>query len=844
MSRQQTPIEDILPLSPLQEGLLFHNVFDEDAQDVYVAQMILDLEGRLDGAVLRRAAEGLLRRHAALRAALRYERLSRPAQVIMREVPLPWREIDLTGLPEAEAESAARRAADEDRTRRFDLRRPPLVRFTLLRLGSTRHRLVLTNHHILWDGWSLPLVLRDLLKLYADGGDPRGLPSVRPYRDYLGWLAGQDADAARAAWREALAGLEEPTRIAPGDSSRTPTIPQQVRFGLSAERTAALTEHARSRGLTLNTVVEGAWAVVLSRLTGRDDVVFGITVSGRPPELDGAESMVGLFINTLPLRARLRHAEPLAGMLARIQEEQAALLAHHHLGLPEVQKLVGLGELFDTSMVFENYPVDVAELTRPVAALQVTGAEGRDASHYALGLVAVPGDELRFRLDHRSDLVTEEQAQTVAERFLRVLDALVADPDQPVGRLELLSPTERDRLLGEWNATAREVPGGHIPALFEAQAARTPDAPAIVFGETVLSYAELNARANRLARHLIQRGIGAEDVVATALPRSPELVVALLAVLKAGAAHLPLDLGYPAERIGFMLRDAAPGLLLTTTDQVSSLPDGPPLLAVDDQETLQILAGRSGVDVTDADRVRPLLPAHPAYVVYTSGSTGLPKGVVVSHAGVPSLVAGQVDGFGIDRDSRVLQFASPSFDAAVSELWTALLSGACVVLAPARRLLGPALTEEIRERGVTHVTLPPAVLRVLPQDALPPDVTLIVAGEACAGDLVETWSANRRMINAYGPTESTVCASMSGPLFGGDPPPIGRPIANTRVYILDDALRPTPLGVEGELYVAGSGLARGYLRRPGLSAERFVADPFAGDGSRLYRTGDRARWTS
>ncbi|WP_344929845.1 condensation domain-containing protein, partial [Streptosporangium carneum] len=633
MNQKASTIEDILPLSPLQEGMLFHSAYDDRATDVYVPQLVHDLEGPLDSEVMQLAVQALLRRHAALRAAFRQRRSGEWVQLIVRDVPSPWREVDLSELPEAAIEAEARRVADEERVRRFDLGRPPLVRFTLIRLGAERHRLVMTNHHILWDGWSLPLLLDDLMRLYAAGGDPGGLPAVRPYRDYLDWLAGQDADAARTAWQGALTGVEDPTRIASGDSAGVPAESQEILFGLSAERTAALVECARSRGLTLNTVVQGAWAVVLSRLTGRDDVVFGVTVSGRPPELEGVESMVGLFINTLPLRLRLRYAEPLAGMLARLQEEQAALLAHHHLGLAEIQNLVGLGELFDTTMVFENYPVDETTLTSLVDAtgLRVTNTVATVATHYAINLATVPGKELGFRLLHRPDLVDADEARTVIERFVRVLDALVSDPDQPAGRVEVLDSAERDRLLREWNDTAREIPGEHLPALFEAQVARTPDAPAVASESDALSYAELNARANRLARHLIQRGIGAEDFVVTALPRSPELVVALLAVLKAGAAYLPVDPDYPAERIGFMLGDAAPVLTLTTAEQASGLPAGPPPLVLDDSGTVEALARCSDADVVDADRVVPLSLGHPAYVIYTSGSTGRPKGVVVEH---------------------------------------------------------------------------------------------------------------------------------------------------------------------------------------------------------------------
>ena len=387
-----------------------------------------------------------------------------------------------------------------------------------------------------------------------------------------------------------------------------------------------------------------------------------------------------------------------------------------------------------------------------------------------------------------------------------------------------------------------------LPELFEAQVAATPDAVALVFGDATLTYAQLNARANRLAHAFIHRGVGSEDIVALALPRGPELVTCLLAVLKAGAAYLPLDTDYPSERIAFMLADAAPMLVVTDAPTVGCVPDGSstPRLSLDDPATVAALQDSPDTDPTDGDRVQPLWPQHPAYVIYTSGSTGWPKGVVVGHTGVSSMVAAQVERLGVDGHSRVLQFASPGFDASFWELSMALLSGAALIVAPKDELLpGPALGALIRRQRVSHVTMVPSALAVMAApDGLPGGVSLVVAGEACPAELARTWAAGRRMINAYGPSETTVCATMSGPLSRSisAPPPVGQPIANTRVYVLDARLGLAPLGVTGELYVAGAGLARGYLNRPGLTGERFVADPFGPPGTRMYRTGDQVRW--
>ncbi|WP_344313823.1 condensation domain-containing protein, partial [Streptomyces rhizosphaericus] len=428
MSRKSRSIEDILPLSPLQEGLIFHSVYDDRGADIYTVQLVFDIEGLLDSAALRTAAQALVRRHTNLRAGFRQRKSGEWAQIVLRDAPVSWAETDLSELAEADREAEAERIVEADRIRRFDVGRPPLVRFTLLRLAPERHRLGLAVHHAVLDGWSLPVVLRELLALYVARGDASALPRIRPYRDYLAWLAGRDREAALEAWTRAFDDFDEPSRVAPAGPGRNPVLPDKVVFGLQADTTRRLGERARELGVTLNTVVQGAWGVVLSRLLGRDDVAFGVTVSGRPADLPGVEDMVGLFINTLPLRLRLRPAETLGGMLVRLQREQSALLEHQHIGLAELQRSLGRGELFDTSMVFENYPLDSAGLdtSADASGLRLAAAQSRSAMHYTYGLVAHPGEELRFRLDFQPDLVDRSTVGALVGRLVRVLEAVVA----------------------------------------------------------------------------------------------------------------------------------------------------------------------------------------------------------------------------------------------------------------------------------------------------------------------------------------------------------------------------------------------------------------------------------
>ncbi|MFI7011779.1 amino acid adenylation domain-containing protein [Streptomyces sp. NPDC050145] len=841
----QSGLADVLPLSPLQEGLLFQVAYGAETEgtDVYTVQMVFELRGPLVEEDLKAAVRGLLRRHPNLRAGFWQQNVERPVQFVPHEVPLPWRTRDLTGLGAADRERAVAAYVAEDRAERFDPGTPPLIRFGLLALGPDHHKLVLTTHHLLLDGWSMPLLVKELFTLYGSAGDDADLPPVTPYRAYLGWLAGRDDDAARAAWRTALADLDGPSLVADAGSGRgasaAAALPGQIWHETDAPTTQRLTTLARSLGLTLNTLVQGVWALLLGAELGRDDVVFGATVAHRPPEIPGIESTIGMFINTLPVRVRIRPAESLGELLGRVQREQAALIEHRHLSLTEVQATAGTGELFDTVVVFENYPLDPAVLRAESRGLRLAGFEVGDATHYPLSLLAIPGETLRFRLDHRADVLDETGARDLLRRLDTVLAAIAEHgADRPVGRLALLPADVERRVVEEFNASGDPAAHHTLPALFEQQTARTPDTAALSVGPDTLTYAELNVRANRLARYLVERGVGPESVVALRMPRSLDLYVALLAVLKAGGAYLPVDVSYPAERIAFMLEDAAPALVL------DAMPSG--------------LEGYADGDLTDGERTAALLPQHPAYVIYTSGSTGTPKAVVMPGGAFANLLAWHDREMPGPAGTPVAQFTTIGFDVAAQEILGTLLHGKTLVVPPEDvRRSGEQFTAWLDEHEIAELYAPNLVVEAVAEAAaetgrtLPALRHIAQAGEALAlGAGVRAFVAavpGRRLHNHYGPAETHVMTGTALPENPADWPenaPVGAPVTGARAYVLDSALRPVAPGAVGELYLAGAGLARGYLNRPVQSAERFVADPYGAPGTRMYRTGDLGRWNT
>ncbi|WP_426020228.1 non-ribosomal peptide synthetase, partial [Streptomyces sp. DT20] len=733
---------------------------------------------------------------------------------------------------------------DVDRTVRghqgtpFDLSTGPLLRPLLLRTAEDEHLLVLSMHHIVTDGWSMGVLLRELGELYA--GRIPAEPPIQ-YADYAVWqrrtLTGPVLDEGLAYWREQLAGapvLDLPTDR-PRPAVRTSNGANR-RFVVPADTLARFSRTCEERGVTLFMGLVAAVQLVLSRHSGQHDVVVGTADSGRSQwEL---ESQVGFFVNTLALRTRIDEAATGAELLASVRETVLDAFAHAAVPFDRVVDAVvserdaSRSPLVQAMVLLQSMPGGLGDF----GGLRWSEHPlDTDAAQFDL-LIAFEenGGELGGLVNYNTDLFDAATVDRIADHVFMVL-AEWAEPEAVARPVAAAVPTltahERTLILDEWNAPDTEpadVLG--MAGLFDAQLARDPRQTAVVEGELALSYAELGARADRLAHALLDLGVGTDDVVGVCLPRGVRWLTALLAVARAGGVYVPLDPQYPADRLGFMAADAGMALILTDGATLDRVPEADvPVLRVDGE-----------LPAAAAKLPAPSTPDAGAYMIYTSGSTGRPKGVLVPHRGLAGMAAAHQRALGLTIGSRLLQAVSPNFDVAMADVLSAWHAGATLVLPEPGPLAGEALGRVLREGRITHLEIPPAALQSVPDMELPELRGLLVGGEAMSAEFLARWAPGRTLRNVYGPTETTVTVTAGDPVrdFGADGVPIGRPVAGARLYVLDTRLRPVPVGVAGELYIAGPGVARGYVRRFGLTAERFVASPFGGPGERMYRTGD------
>jgi len=845
-------VEDIYPLSPMQEGILFHTRHDP-AFAMYFEIITGTMHGEVDLSAFARAWQSVVDRHAVLRTAFVWEGLDEPIQVVRRRAKLTVTNHDWRSLTSDEQSNALAELFAAERALGFDLSKAPLMRVALIQTGAGSYRFVWTYYHGLVDGWSGSLVFNDVLLFYEalTNGVEINLPAAPSFRSYIDWVRSHDFAEAREYWRRTLRGFKAATPIdfvSPHETSSSDrtTSYREREFNLNAETTARLLRLSRQERLTLNTICQGAWAILLHRYSGQRDVVFGVTVSGRPPELEHIETMIGMLINTLPARIEVTPDAKLVPWLKDIQARQWEMRQYEYSPLVEVQGLSDVprtNPLFDSIVSFENHPIDHSLLKRNDRAQVRDVVHYHTATGYPINIIIEPGAELSVKLLYDFGRIDDARVDRILGHLGHLLTDIAADPDRIISKFAVLTPHEQQELLVEWNMTAAEYRRDVcLHELFEEQVERAPERPAVVFRDRQLSFSELNAQANQLARYLRRLGVGPEVRVAVCMERSVEMVLGMIATLKAGGVYVPLGPSQPTQRLKFLFGDANVRVVLTQKALTELLPAcDSEIVCLDECLTQPEYTTNLPVSTT-AESL--------AYVIYTSGSTGTPKGVMVQHRSAVNLVGALQQEIYQDQNDalRVGLNAQVIFDASIKQLLQ-LLSGHTLVVVPEEIRANPdELLGHVAEQQLDVLDCTPSQLQLLLtskswRERRPK--LMLIGGESLRSHLWDRLAAEQgtEFYNVYGPTECTVDAAIGHIRTAGEPPNIGRPINNTRIYLLDDRQQPAPLGVRGEICVAGECLARGYLNGPESTAEKFIPEPFSGAaGARMYRTGDVGRY--
>jgi amino acid adenylation domain-containing protein/non-ribosomal peptide synthase protein (TIGR01720 family) len=845
-------VDDAYPLAPMQQGMLFHSLFEQNT-GVDLIQLSCRIEGDLRPELFQQSWQQVLDRHPALRTAFLAGNGNDPLQLVLERVELPWQEFDWRGSSESQIERRLTDLLQADRLRGFTIDEPPLMRCVLTRLDANLYQFVWSHHHLLTDGWCLPILLNEAMAIYEGllAEHHIRLDERRPFRDYIQWLARQDQDAAASFWRDNLNGFTSPTPLGVDHVSGAPDELRRFRncaLNLTSETTRSLQLLAQSRRLTLSVLVQGAWSLLLSRYSGSTDVVFGATVSGRPPEIADVDSMIGLFINTLPVRVQFFDEELIVDFLTRLQNEQAARDAFAHTPLVQIQtwsQVAAPDPLFESVVVFENYPMDES-LGQVGGSFTVREFELFEQTNLPITLTTAPAESLPLKISYDSFRFDRGSIDRLLAHLGHLLESLVADPERTVAEWPMMPERERQQLLNDWNDTRRLAAAGGktLAQLFETQVERTPARVAVVFGERTLTYEELNQRANQLARQLCEFGVRVGSRVGVFMERSLDMLIGLLAVNKTGAAYVPMDPMFPGDRLSHMLNDALVSLVLTQKDLLELVPKSTAQVFFFDGDSHRLSTFANGnLDV-------PTFAASPAYIIYTSGSTSKPKGVAVSGSALANLLLSMQQKPGLTEHDVLLAVTTISFDIAALELFLPLITGATIVIADRETVHdGAALLEEMRRTSATVMQATPVTWRLLleAQWSGPPLTRALCGGEALPRELAARLLATGvELWNMYGPTETTIWSAVHQVKQDESAEanePIGRPIDNTQFYIVDRQMRPVPVGVAGELLIGGDALAMGYVGRGGLTAEKFLPDPFgATPGGRIYQTGDLVRY--
>jgi amino acid adenylation domain-containing protein len=831
LTRRYGQVDDIWPLAPLQHGLYYHWLRSDDSADSYQMQFVFALEGEIDSGRLAAAVERVVRRLPNLRVVFVDSEGGEPLQVVLApgEASVPCSVVDLRTDPMS-ATATLGELLEEDRRSRFDLETAPPLRFTTYLLGEQKAHLSLSAHHILLDGWSLPLLLTEILRAYAQGDDYDTVPDTT-FESALRHGLSVSKGPSIAAWEAELAGLDAPLLVPPDRLStadgRGLEEPGEVNVTVPRSTAVRVAATASRLGVTTSALVQAAWALTLSLSTGSDDIVFGSTVAVRPSDVDGSDECIGMLTNTIPVRVTIGLGLTLADLALRVRETSLRMMDHWHLGLGDILAATYGRQLFDSIVVFESFPIDQSALrdASRTSELHVTGITPFSPTHYPYTLLAAADPVFSATIQYRGGPARLPEAQRLAGYLATVIDAFVNDPTTRVAEIEHVTSSERERMLRFLNDTDADRPQTTVAAMFAARARIAADEVAVIHGDRSWTYADLDREANRICNWLLERSVGRGDKIAVAVPRSMTCLAAILGIWHAGAVYVPLDPSLPESRFATIVEDSAPLVIITAS-------------VASDRPWRRLPAERSQV----------LAGAHDgAYSFFTSGSTGRPQGVLVSHGALANFFSAMQEIVPAGAGQRWLSVTTISFDISLLELFQPLVRGAAVVIADDDdRTDSDKVWDLVRTAGVTTVQATPSLWRSLCTEAMTEvnGLRALVGGEALEAELAERLVRRAStVLNLYGPTETTIWSTCAV-LPGSRPPSIGRPIRNTQVYVLDRALRPLPVGRVGEVWIAGAGLAVGYLNSPGRTASRFVANPFSGrSGARMYRTGDLGRWT-
>jgi amino acid adenylation domain-containing protein len=837
-------IEDLYELSPMQQGMLFHTLYAPESE-VYFEQLLCILSGELNFSAFQKAWEQVVARHSILRSAFFWEEIEKPLQMVSKQVDLPWEKLDWRHLTSDEQKQQLEDFLVSDRHKGFDLNQAPLMRFTIIQLTENTYQFIWSHHHILFDGWSMQIVLKEVFALYEANqrGEYLRLSPVRPYKEYIEWLQQQDIEKAKQFWQQTLQGLQTPTILT---GKKGQGIYQEKRFQLSQMVTEKLQNAARQHHLTLNNLVQGAWSLLISRYSGEKDVVFGATVSGRQPIIENIESMVGLLINTIPTRVKIDNPQEILSWLKELQNQAVEQEQYNYFPLAEIQQISDIlpgMPLFESLLVFENYPVDSRKQDTQ-KTLEISHLSCFERTNYPLTIVINPGSILGGRFVYDTSCFDELTITRIIGSFQTLLTRFSENLEQNISQISLLSAEEEQELiLLENHQNPENINYQCLHVLFEEQVQKTPDLIAVVYQQEHLTYQQLNNRANQLANYLKSLEVKPETRVGICVERSPEMVIGILAILKAGGTYVPLDPAYPTERLALMLEDVQTPILLTQTHLQNSLPLNQQIVVNLDTDW-EIIA-----QYPEDNLPCEVTPENLAYIIYTSGSTGTPKGTEVPHRSFIGFMFG-VDYIHLDENQIWLQHSSISWDGLTLEMWPPLLYGGRCVLYPEKIPTAEQLTQIIQEQKVNTLWLTSALFNLI-IDTIPQGLLgikqLLIGGESLSINHVRRaleLLPETKIINGYGPSECTVftcCYPIPQKLAENiNYLSIGKPIGDRTVYILDENLNRVPIGVIGELYIGGASVAKGYLNQPKLTRERFISNPFI-EGDTLYKTGDLVR---